>query len=491
MAWTGQFDRLFIGGEWVQPQSRELTQVVSPSTEKVFAQVPAGSRADVDRAVRAARTAFDDGPWPGTTPVERVEVLRRLSAAFDANTEDLAQLITQEMGCPITLSRVLQATSPRVLLDTYARMSADYPFSSLRRSSTGNALVLREPVGVVAAVVPWNAPQLLTIAKLAPALVAGCTVVLKPAPETPLDAYLLAEMLLQAGLPEGVVNIVPADRDVSEYLVTHPGVDKVTFTGSTRAGQRIASLCGNDLRRVTLELGGKSASIILDDADMDLMIGTIEGASLRNGGQACSAKTRLVVSRRRKDELLERLVAVVEALPVGDPFDAATKIGPLVSARQRGIVEGYIASGREQGARVVTGGGRPHGLDRGWYVDATVFDGVHPDMKIAQEEIFGPVISVITYDDEADAVRIANNSMYGLSGSIFTGDLEHGMALAKQVRTGTVELNGNPTGFEAPMGGVKNSGIGREWALEGIDAYVEFKSVGVPDSLADSLAKLA
>jgi acyl-CoA reductase-like NAD-dependent aldehyde dehydrogenase len=322
--------------------------------------------------------------------------------------------------------------------------------------------------------------------KLAPALVAGCTVVLKPSPETPLDAYLLAEILQAAGVPEGVVNVVPADREVSEYLVTHPGVDKVTFTGSTAVGQRIAALCGQDLRRVTLELGGKSASIILDDADMDLAVGAVEGASLRNAGQACSAKTRLVVSRNRKDELLARLVDVVESLPVGDPFDPATKIGPLVTSRQRDIVEGFIESGRSEGANLVIGGKRPD-MKRGWFVQPTIFSNVHPDMRIAQEEIFGPVLSVITYEDEDEAVAIANNSMYGLSGSIFTSDLEHGLEIAKRIRTGTVELNGFPAGYEAPMGGVKNRGIGREFAMEGVDGYVEYKSVGVPESLVETL----
>jgi acyl-CoA reductase-like NAD-dependent aldehyde dehydrogenase len=488
MTWTGQYDRLLIGGEWVGPESTERIAVVSPWTEQVFAEVPAGSTADVDRAVAAARDAFDHGPWPRTTLSERVEVLRRLSSAYADNREDLAQLVTQEMGCPISLSRVLQATSPQMVVDTYIDISSDYPFDSLRRSRTGNALVTREPVGVVAAIVPWNAPQLLTMLKLAPALIAGCTVVLKPAPETPLDAYLLGELLQAAGLPEGVLNIVPAGREVSEHLVTHPGVDKVTFTGSTAAGRRIASLCGQDLRRVTLELGGKSASIILDDADMDLTIAAAEASSFRNAGQACSAKTRLVVSRRRKDELLGRLVDLVQSMPVGDPFDPLTKVGPLVTARQRDVVEGYIESGREQGARVVVGGGRPSSPDHGWFVEPTVFDGVHPDMRIAQEEIFGPVISVITYENEDDAVSIANNSMYGLSGSVFTSDLERGMALARRIRTGTVELNGSPPGYEAPMGGFKNSGVGREFAIEGIDGYVEFKSVGLPDAVADALA---
>jgi acyl-CoA reductase-like NAD-dependent aldehyde dehydrogenase len=321
---------------------------------------------------------------------------------------------------------------------------------------------------------------------LAPALIAGCTVVLKPAPETPLDAYLLGEMLQRAGLPDGVVNIVPAGREVSEYLVTHPDVDKVTFTGSTVAGQRIAALCGQDLRRVTLELGGKSASVILDDADMELAVGAVEGASLRNAGQACSAKTRLLVSRKRKDELLERLVSLVKSLPVGDPFDPATKIGPLVTQRQLGIVNGFIESGRAQGARVVAGG-TPPPFERGWFVEPTVFADVDPGMRIAQEEIFGPVLSVITYENEDDAVAIANNSAYGLSGSVFTSDLEHGLALAKRMRTGTVELNGSPAGYEAPMGGFKHSGIGREFAVEAIDGYVEYQSVGLPESFVKSL----
>jgi acyl-CoA reductase-like NAD-dependent aldehyde dehydrogenase len=486
VVWTGQYDRLFVGGRWVEPRSDERITVVSPSTERALAEVPSSSRADVDRAVAAASEALK-GPWSRSTVEDRIQVLRRLSAAYEASREDMADLITNEMGCPISLSRVLQATNPRAIIDTYADIAATYPFSTLRQAHSGNALVRRAPVGVVAAIVPWNAPQVLTMLKLAPALVAGCTVVLKPSPETPLDAYLLAEILQTAGVPDGVVNIVPAERDVSEYLVTHPGIDKVTFTGSTAAGRRIAALCGQDLRRVTLELGGKSASIILDDADMGLAVESVEGASLRNAGQACSAKTRLVVSRRREVELLDRLVALVESLAVGDPFDPATKIGPLVTSRQRDIVEGFIESGRAEGASVAIGGKRPD-LDKGWYVEPTVFSQVKPDMRIAQEEIFGPVLSVITYEDEEDAVAIANNSMYGLSGSIFTSDLERGLRLAQRIRTGTVELNGSPAGYEAPMGGFKNSGIGREFAVEGVDGFVEYQSVGLPGSMVGSLA---
>ena len=307
-------------------------------------------------------------------------------------------------------------------------------------------------------------------------------------PETPLDAYLLADMLVSAGLPDGVVSIVPTDREVSEYLVTHPGVDKVAFTGSTAVGRRIASLCGRDLKRVTLELGGKSAAVILDDADLDATVESLRLGSLRNSGQICSLKTRIVVSRRREDELLDRLTAMVASMPVGDPADPATQIGPLVSARQRDRVEGYIAAGRAQGAKAVMGGSRPAGLDRGWFVEPTIFTGVGPSMTIAQEEIFGPVLAVLAYDGEEQAVAIANDSDYGLNGAVFTTDLNHGLAVARRIRTGTVELNGNSAGFCSPMGGFKNSGIGREAGPEGFDAYVEPKSIGLPTSLADALS---
>jgi aldehyde dehydrogenase (NAD+) len=284
-----------------------------------------------------------------------------------------------------------------------------------------------------------------------------------------------------------VVNIVPAHRDVSESLVTHPGVDKVSFTGSTAAGRRIAALCGQDLRRVTLELGGKSAAIVLDDADLESAVEVLKTAFL-NSGQACNAKTRILVSREREEELVSRLAAKAEALVLGDPFDRATEIGPLVSSRQRERVEGYIASGREAGARLVTGGGRPAKQNRGWFIEPTVFAGVDPDARIAQEEIFGPVVAVMTYDDERHAVEIANNSKYGLSGSIFSSDPERAVAMASRIRTGTVEINGLPAGPEAPMGGFKQSGIGREYGPEAIDGYVETQSIGIPVSLADSLS---
>jgi acyl-CoA reductase-like NAD-dependent aldehyde dehydrogenase len=487
VGWTGRFDRLFIGGEWVEPRSERRIEVVNPATEQSFAAVPSASAEDAERAVAAARQAFDLGPWPRMALEERLEVLRRFQALYVEHQESIASLITEEMGCPISLSRTVQATTPQLILEAYLGLAQQYPFRSVRRASTGSALVTREPVGVVAAVIPWNVPQSVAMLKVVPALVTGCTLVLKPAPETPLDAYLMAELLQEAGLPEGVFNVLPADREASEHLISDSRVDKVSFTGSTAAGRRIASICGNDLRRVTLELGGKSAAIFLDDADLDSAVEKLRFGSLRNSGQVCSLKTRLVVSQRREPELLDRLVALLESMPVGDPFDPATQIGPMVSARHRRVVENYIEVGRSEGARAVVGGGRPAGHDRGWYVEPTIFTDVAPSHRIAQEEIFGPVLSVLTYDSEDEAIEIANDSAYGLNGAVFTADPERALAVAGRLHTGTVELNGNPAGFYAPMGGFKNSGIGREQGYEGLDSYTETRSFGLPADLADSL----
>jgi acyl-CoA reductase-like NAD-dependent aldehyde dehydrogenase len=400
-------------------------------------------------------------------------------------------LISEEMGCPITLSKTFQAGAPRLILDTFLELAETHPFQTVRRADTGSALVTREPVGVVAAVVPWNVPQSIAMLKVAPALISGCTMVLKPAPETPLDAYLMAELLQRAGLPAGVFNVLPADRDTSEYLVSHRGVDKVAFTGSTAAGRRVAAICGDALRRVTLELGGKSAAIFLDDADLDEAVERLRFGSLRNSGQVCSLKTRLVVSKRRQPELVDRLVALVESMPMGDPFDPVTQIGPMASARHRRRVEEYIEIGLGEGGRAVVGGRRGSSHEQGYYVEPTIFTDVLPHDRIAQEEIFGPVLAVLAYEDEEEAVAIANDSNYGLNGAVFTGDLKHGLAVAGRIRTGTVELNGNPSGLRAPMGGFKSSGIGREQGAEGLDSYTEPRAIGVPADLADVLEGLA
>ncbi|MFI1760382.1 aldehyde dehydrogenase [Streptomyces sp. NPDC020571] len=427
-------------------------------------------------------------PVTGQPLEERIGVLKRLRAAIEVNSEELAQLITEEMGCPITQARTIQVVAPLGVLDTYLSLAPDFPFEEVRRSLKGAAaLVTREPVGVVAAVIPWNMPLSIAVQKIAPALLAGCTVVLKPSPEAPLSSYRLVELLDEAGLPSGVVNMVPADREASEYLVTHFDVDKVTFTGSSVAGRRIAALCGQDLRRVNLELGGKSAALMLDDADLDEAVEALRLGSFRNSGQICTLKTRILVSPHRHQELLDRLVALVESMPLGDPGRPETHIGPLVSARQRGVVEKYLSIAREEGTKAVIGGGRPQGLSRGWYVEPTVLTGVEPGMRIAQEEIFGPVVSVLTYADEDEAVAIANNSTYGLSGAVFTSDADHGLDIARRIRTGMVELNGYPSGPGAPMGGFKGSGLGRENGTEGLATYTEVKSIGLPQDVADRL----
>ncbi len=488
MIWQGRTDRLFIGGEWVVPSSTTFVETISPATEEVLARVISGNRADADRAIAAARKAFDEGPWPRMPLSGRIEVLRRLRDLIAENQDLIARLVTTENGCPISTSQWMQAAGPKVLMDVFFDLAPRYPFEELRRSALGNGLVLREPMGVVAAVVPWNAPLLLAVLKMTPALLCGNTIILKPAPETPVNAYLLAELVQQAGLPPGTVNVLPADRDVSEYLCLHPGVDKVSFTGSTAAGQRLGGLAGQEIRRITLELGGKSAAILLDDADIPAAVENLRVASLRNSGQVCSNKTRILIPRRRRDAFLDAMTAMVRTMPVGDPMDPATQIGPLVSARQRDRVEGYIAKGRAEGAQLVTGGGRPGHLNRGWFVEPTIFADVDPDATIAQEEIFGPVLAVLSYDTEDQAVAIANNSAYGLHGSVFSADDAHAVAVARRLRTGSVDINGAGAGFYSPLGGHRKSGIGREAAIEGFDAYVELKSIGLPKDYADSLA---
>jgi betaine-aldehyde dehydrogenase len=481
-------DAIFVDGEWMPSATRNRLNVVSPWSEEVIASVPSGSREDIDSAVRAAVRAFRSGPWPAMSLDERIALVTKLRDLLVQHGEKFARLITDEMGCPITQSQTIQVTNPVKILEAYLDVAKTYPFRDVRRSAAGQALVTRDPIGVVAGVVPWNVPLSLTIQKIVPALLTGCTIVLKPAPETPLDAYLLGQLLSEAGVPPGVVNVVPADREVSEYLVSHPDVAKVTFTGSSAAGRRIAEICGRDLRRVTLELGGKSAAVILDDADLDATVSALRLGTFRNNGQVCTLKTRLVVPRFRQPELLERLDALIDTMPVGNPADPETHIGPLVSERQRARVEGYIEAGRSEGARLVRGGGRPADFGHGWFVEPTVFADVDPEATIAQEEIFGPVAAVIPYDTEDEAVAIANNSHYGLSGSVFTGDVERGLRLAARIHTGTVELNGQPAGFLAPMGGVKWSGLGREFGPEGLEPFVETKSVGISSDVADALA---
>jgi aldehyde dehydrogenase (NAD+) len=478
-------DKLFIGGEWVAPATSATIEVVSPHTEEVIARVPEASTADVDNAVGAARRAFDEGPWPRMAPAERAGVMAKVSQTIQARAQDYAETITREMGSPISWSIMGQVFASTMVLDYYTGLARTYPFEELRDGVLGNqALVRKEAVGVAGAIVPWNVPLFVTMLKLGPAMAAGATVVLKPAPETPLDAYLLADALLEAGLPPGVVNIVPAGREVGEHLVTHPGVDKIGFTGSTAAGKRIAALCGAQLKRVTLELGGKSAAIIMDDADIEAVVPDLIGASLMNNGQACVAQTRILAPRDRYQDVVDALCDAVSRQQVGDPLDPATTVGPLVAERQRRRVEDYIATGQEEGAKVAVGGGRPASQATGWYVEPTVFVNVDNNMTIARDEIFGPVLSVIPYDGIADAVRIANDSDYGLSGSVWSRDAAAALDVARRIRTGTSTVNGFMLEFSCPFGGFKQSGVGRELGPEGLEAYLEAKAISLPAGFA-------
>jgi aldehyde dehydrogenase (NAD+) len=472
-------DAFFIDGEWAAPAGAALLEVVSPHTEEVVATVPEGTVADIDAAVAAARRAFDEGPWARTSPEERIEVVQAFSTLYAGRLGEMAELITTEMGSPTSFSNLAQSPAPWMQIEAFLAIAREFPWEEERPGALGSPVVVRrEPVGVVAAIAPWNVPQFTIMSKLVPALLAGCSVVVKPAPETPLDGYLLAELLQEAGVPAGVVNIVAAGREVGEHLVAHPGVDKVAFTGSTAAGRRIAAVCGEQLKRVSLELGGKSAAIVLDDADLAATMEGLKFTALMNSGQACVAQTRILASRANYDTVVDALAAAVGQMQVGDPADPATEIGPMVAQRQQERVEKYIALGQEEGARVVLGGnGMPDGLDRGWYVRPTVFADVDNRMRIAQEEIFGPVLSVIAYDDVDDAVRIANDSDYGLAGTVWTGDREAGLDVARRVRTGTYGVNTYTMDFAAPFGGYKASGIGREFGPEGLSAYTEVKSI--------------
>ncbi len=472
-------DKLFIGGDWVDPAGSDPIEVHSPFSHELVGRVPEGTAADIDRAVAAARAAFDQGPWPRLDPLGRAEAVQKLADLYAARLEDFAQLITAQMGAPMLFSQMAQAPMPQVMLQYFVDLAREFAFEERRDGLFGPMLVRREPVGVVGAIVPWNVPQFVSMSKIAPALVSGSTIVIKPAPETPLDMFLLADLVAEAGIPEGVFNVVPAGREVGEHLVRHPGVDKVAFTGSTAAGRRIAALCGEQLKRCSLELGGKSAAIVLDDADPATTVPGLEFSGLMNNGQACVAQTRILVPRSQESTWVEALGEMARAQVSGDPAEMTTTLGPLVAERQRDRVEDYIEIGRREGAKVVAGGGRPE-IDTGWFVEATVFAGVDNSMRIAREEIFGPVLSVIAYDTVDEAIAIANDSDYGLAGSVWTADAERGLEVARQVRTGTFGINQYLMDFTSPFGGFKASGLGREFGPEGLSAYLEPKSIALP-----------
>lgn len=478
-------DRFFIGGRWVEPSSSATIDVIDSATELPFMTVAEAQAADVDRAVAAARQAFDEGPWPRLSPAERAEYLRAIGAEVTARIDELRDMWTRETGVVYAESEesLVAAVAP---FEYYASLADTYPFEEPAQPTGGGefALVVREPVGVVGAIIPWNGANASVPMKTAPALLAGCTVVLKSAPEAPGSAYLVAEAAEKVGLPPGVFNIVTADREVSERLVRDPRVDKIAFTGSNAAGRRIGAICGERIARCTLELGGKSAAIILDDADLEEAAATLAAAGRFLTGQTCSNLSRVVVGRERHDEFVEALGAIFAQVRVGDPFDPETEMGPLAAERQRDRVEHYFAKGKEEGATLVTGGGRPKHLDRGWYVEPTVFANVDNAQTIAQEEIFGPVISVIPAADTDDAIRIANDTVFGLNASVFTPDVDRARAVASQLRSGTVGHNAFRSDFGIAFGGFKQSGIGREGGTEGLRSFFETKTVileGTPD----------
>lgn len=471
--------RFFIDGQWVEPSGSDVHRAVDAATEELLGTASLGTAADIDAAVRAARTALDEGPWGGTTAAERAELMRRFADALTKRGETTAELVSRENGMPIWLSTVANGSLPATELQLYANYIEQLPLEEARPSYSGKTIVRREPVGVVGAITPWNYPQLMAMHKIAPALAAGCTVVLKPSPETALDAYVFGEAAEEAGLPPGVLNIVLADREASQSLVSHPLVDKIAFTGSTGAGRLIGAECGRLVRRCTLELGGKSAAIVLDDADLDVLRDGLTLATFLNNGQTCTAQSRILAPRSRYDEVVDAVTEFSRGLIVGNPLDPATTCGPMASKSHLEKVLGYIELGRASSARLVTGGGRPAGQDRGWFVEPTVFADVDNDDRIAREEIFGPVIAVIPFDDDDDAARLANDSNYGLAGSVWTRDEQRGLDMARRIRTGTIGLNSYNIDLGAPFGGMKDSGIGRELGPEALNNYLEYKAIYV------------
>ena len=472
-------EHLFIGGGWRPSTSPDTITVISPVTEHPVGRAPDTAPADVDAAVAAARHALTAAPWATWDAQTRAAAIDRLADALERRADETARLVTAENGMPISVSGAVEGPGPAQTLRYFAQLARTTAQEERRpaASGAGTTVVRREPVGVVAVIVPWNFPQSLTMFKVAPALAAGCAVVVKPAPETVLDAFQLAEAAQEAGLPDGVLNIVTGGRQTGARLVGHPGVDKVAFTGSTEAGRAIGEACGRLLRPVTLELGGKSAAIVVDDADLAQAVRGLAWACLLNSGQTCYTSSRILAPRSRYAEVVDAVADLAGSLRVGDPADPATRMGPLVSARQRDRVESYIAAGRAEGARVVTGGGRPAGFERGWFVEPTVFADLDNSATVAREEIFGPVLAVIPYDDLDQALAIANDSPYGLAGTVWTSDEDKGLRIARRMHTGTVGVNFYNIDLGAPFGGVKASGLGRELGPEGLAAYVEHKSV--------------
>ncbi len=475
-----EWDKLFIGGKWTAPSTDQVIEVRSPATGEYIGKVPLAAPADVDAAVAAARAAFDGGPWPSTPPAERAAVIQAAVKLLEDRKDYFTYLLTCETGQPATIIEMMHWTGSIGALSFFAGAADSIKWTETRNGSYGQSIVSREPVGVVGAGIAWNVPLFLAVNKLGPALLAGCTVVLKPAAETPLSSNALAEVFADAGLPEGVLSVVPGAVETGQALMANPDLDMLTFTGSSAVGKEVGKRAADMLKPCTLELGGKSAAIILEDVDLAAAVPMMVFSGVMNAGQGCVNQTRILAPRSRYDEIVDAVTAFVQALPVGLPSDPATQIGPLISEKQRERVEGYIAKGIQEGARLVCGGGRPKGLDSGYFVEPTVFADVDNKMTIAQEEIFGPVLSIIPYDTEEDAIKIANDSVYGLAGSVWTTDVPKGIEISQKIRTGTYGINWYAFDPGSPFGGYKNSGIGRECGPEGIEHFCQLKSVLLP-----------
>jgi aldehyde dehydrogenase (NAD+) len=466
-------DRIYVGGEWVESTGSETLEVVNPTSEEVVGTIRAGTAEDVDRAVAAAREAFTS--WSQTPVQERGEWMERIAGVMRERTEEIAGLIAQEVGMPVKLSGMIQAGLPTTTFGSMPGLLREVEWEE----QVGNSLIVREPMGVVGAITPWNYPLHQIAAKVAPAMAAGCTVVLKPSQVAPLNAVLLAQIIDEVGLPAGVFNLVTGRGSVvGEALAAHADVDMISFTGSTDAGRRVAEAAAGTIKRVALELGGKSPNVILEDADLAKAIPDGVAKCFLNSGQTCSALTRMLVPRSKLAEAEQIAKTVAESFTPGDPFAESTRLGPLVSDEQRARVREYIRQGEAEGAKLVTGGAdSPEGLEHGYFVAPTVFSEVEPGMKIAQEEIFGPVLAIMPYDDEDDAVRIANDSMYGLAGGVWSGDPEHAKRVARRIRTGQVEINGGAFNPLAPFGGYKQSGYGRELGRFGLEEFLQVKAM--------------